>query len=366
VAPVATGPAPVGEGLLGYAPGVDMLELLKRARGLGASDLHVHGGAPLKVRLHGELTDASEILDRDTAAALIQGILTEPQRATLEERLQLDFSYSLPGIARFRANAYHQHRGLDAVFRVIPPTPPSLEELGLPESLAHFAEYHQGLVLFTGPGGCGKSSTMAAFVRMINAARKDHILTIEEPVEYIFEPDQCVVNQREVGPHTESFARALRAALREDPDIIVIGEMRDLETIELALTAAETGHLVLGTLHTGSTIATINRVVGVFPPDAQAQIRTMVSESLRAIISQRLLPLADGTGQVPALEVLVNNRAIGNLIRENRTFQIRSILQTGARLGMCLLDKSLQDLVEQGLITQETARGQASDPKKFV
>jgi twitching motility protein PilT len=206
---------------------------------------------------------------------------------------------------------------------------------------------------------------MAALVRRINASRSDHILTIEDPIEYVHVPQTCTVNQREVGPHTESFGRALRAALREDPDIIVIGELRDLETISLALTAAETGHLVLGTLHTASTIPTLNRLFGVFPPDQQSQIRTMVSESLRAIVSQRLVPRADGQGRVPALEILINNRAIGNLVRENRTFQIKSILQTSGQTGMCELDASLAELVKRRIITKEVARREAIEPKRF-
>lgn len=358
--------AETGPNLLGYQPGMSLEQLLTKATELGASDLHLHSGAPIKLRLNGELTDASPPVDKETARELIFQVLTEEQQKTVDDRLQLDFSYPLEGVARFRANTYFQHRGMDGVFRIIPPKPPTLEELGMPDILKRLAAFHQGMVLFTGPAGCGKSSTMAAMVDMINKDRPDHILTIEEPIEYVHTPARCVVNQREVGPHTESFARALRGALREDPDIIVIGELRDLETIELALTAAETGHLVLGTLHTASTIPTINRLVGVFPPDAQAQIRMMVSESIRGIISQRLVPRADGEGRVPALEILINNKAIGNLIRENRTFQITSVLQTGSSLGMCMLDSSLAELVKDGTITQESARRAALDPKKFA
>jgi len=353
-------------GELDYAPGVSLEDLLRRACKLGASDLHVHSGAPLKLRVHGQLRDASAIVEREAARDLVYGILTAAQRQVLEEHLQLDFSFAIPGVGRFRANSYFQHRGLDGVFRIIPPAPPNLAELGLPESLERLSEYHQGIVLFTGPAGCGKSSTMAAMVRLINESRPEHILTIEDPIEYVHVPQRCVVNQREVGPHTGSFGRALRAALREDPDIIVIGELRDLETIQLALTAAETGHLVLSTLHTASTVPTLNRVVGVFPPDQQAQIRTMVSESLRAIVSQRLVPRRDGNGRVPALEILINNKAIGNLIRDNRTFQINSMLQTGGTQGMCQLDASLAQLVKNGVITQDVARREAIDPKRFA
>jgi len=221
-------------------------------------------------------------------------------------------------------------------------------------------------VLLTGPAGCGKSSTLAALVNIINQDRHDHIITIEDPIEYIHPSKGCVVNQRQVGPHTGSFARALRAALREDPDIIAIGELRDLETISLALTAAETGHLVLATLHTNNAIRTVNRILGVFPPNQQEQIRTMVSESLRAVVSQRLVARADGNGRVPAIEVLVANKAVGNLIRENKTFQIRSVLQTGLSHGMCLLDVSLAELVKKGIVTREEALKHADEPGRFA
>lgn len=333
---------------------------------LGASDLHVHSQAPLRLRLHGELRDAGPELDAAQARDLILGILDEGQRALLEERQQLDFSYAIEGVGRFRSNAYEQQRGLDAVFRTIPFEPPTLADLGLPEDLERVIDFHQGIVLFTGPAGCGKSSTMAAMVRKINEDRPDHILTVEDPIEYVHTSQRCVVNQREVGPHTESFARALRAALREDPDIIAIGELRDLETISLALTAAETGHLVLGTLHTSSAIRTINRLLGVFPPDQQNQIRTMVSESLRAVVSQRLVPKTDGSGRVAALEVLMNTRAVGNLIREQKTFQIQSQMQTGGARGMRLLDNSLQELVQTGVIAREVAHANAEDRKRFA
>jgi twitching motility protein PilT len=279
---------------------------------------------------------------------------------------QVDFAYTLAGKGRFRSNAYRQQRGIDAVFRVIPPRPPSLTELGLPTSLARLSNYHQGMVLLTGPAGCGKSSTLAALVNIINEERRDHIITIEDPIEYIHPSKQCVVNQRQVGPHTGSFARALRGALREDPDVIAIGELRDLETISLALTAAETGHLVLATLHTNNSIRTVNRILGVFPPNQQDQIRTMVSESLRAIVSQRLIPRADGHGRVPALEILMANKAVGNLIRENKTFQIKSVLQTGASHGMCLLDASLAELVKTRVITREEAQRNADEPQRFA
>ena len=341
--------------------------LLEHTLRCGASDLHLHSNATIKLRTHGRLAELdSNRLDAQTAERLILEILTSEQVAELREHGQVDFAYTLPGIGRFRSNAYRQQRGMDAVFRAIPPQPPTLEELGLPASLARFANFHQGIVLLTGPAGCGKSSTLAALVNIINQDRHDHIITIEDPIEYIHPSKGCVVNQRQVGPHTSSFARALRGALREDPDIIAIGELRDLETISLALTAAETGHLVLATLHTNNAIRTVNRILGVFPPNQQEQIRTMVSESLRAVVSQRLVSRADGNGRVPALEVLVANKAVGNLIRENKTFQIRSVLQTGASHGMCLLDASLTELVKKGIVTREEALKHADEPQRFA
>ena len=341
--------------------------LLAQAVEMNASDVHVHSLAPLKVRVNGQLQDLeNEVLDPRLADEIIREVLTLEQRSALDAHGQVDFAYTLPGIGRFRSNAYRQQRGVDAVFRAIPPEPPTLTDLGLPTSLARFCNFHQGMVLVTGPAGCGKSSTLAALLRIINEDRRDHIITVEDPIEYIHRSQQCVVNQRQVGRHTGTFARALRAALREDPDVIALGELRDLETISLALTAAETGHLVIATLHTSNAIRTINRVLGVFPPEQQDQIRTMVSESLRAVVSQRLVTRADGQGRVPALEVLVCNKAVGNLIRENKTFQIRSVLQTGANQGMCLLDASLADLVKKGTITREEAARHADDPAKFL
>lgn len=332
----------------------------------GVSDLHLHSGAPPRWRLHGELVQqGTEPLAAARAEAMLRAALSPEQEAALDADGQVDLAYTLTGVSRFRASIYRQQRGLDGVFRVVPDHPPSLTELSLPNSLARLTNYHQGMVLITGPAGCGKSSTMAAFLNLVNAERTDHILTIEDPIEVIHASKRCLVNQRQVRTHTETFARALRAALREDPDVIAIGELRDLETISLALTAAETGHFVLATLHTSSTIRTIDRLIGVFPPDQQNQVRTMLSESLRAVVSQRLVRRADGSGRVPALEVLVVNKAISNLVRENKTFQVRSILQTGAAQGMCLLDGSLEQLVKSGAITQEEARRHCDDPKRF-
>jgi twitching motility protein PilT len=340
--------------------------LLRAAVEAGASDIHLHAGSTQRWRRHGKLEEqAGGPLDPKRNDALLRSILSPEQVATLDRTGQIDLAYTLPGVSRFRANLYRQQRGLDGVFRAIPDHPPSLDELGLPNALARLTNFHQGMVLVTGPSGCGKSATMAAFLNLVNEERSDHILTIEDPIEVLHPAKSCQVNQRQVHSHTESFARALRAALREDPDVIAIGELRDLETISLALTAAETGHFVLGTLHTGGSVRTIDRLIGVFPPDQQGQVRTMLSESLRAVVSQRLVARADGKGRVPALEVLVVNKAVGNLIRENKTFQIRSILQTGAAQGMCLLDSSLEALVKQGVVTRDEARRHAEDPKRF-
>jgi twitching motility protein PilT len=340
--------------------------LLRAGVERGASDVHVHAGSAPRVRCAGrfEPLEPDPVAPLDAERMLLAALVPE-QRALFDARGELDFSYEVAGLARFRANVYRQQRGVDGVFRVLPERPPNLEELGLPTSLARFTNYHQGLVLVTGPANCGKSSTLAALVDLVNEERREHVLTIEDPIEIRHPSKRCVVNQRSVGPHTESFPRALRAALREDPDVIVIGELRDLDTISLALTAAETGHLVLATLHTGSATRTLDRLTGVFPADQQEAARSGLSESLRAVISQRLVPSADGTRRVPALEVLVVNKAVGHLIRENKTFQIHSILQTGASQGMCLLDDSLAQLVARGEITREEALRHCEDPRRF-
>ncbi len=342
------------------------IQLLTKAVADGASDIHLHAGAPIRYRVHGVLHDVeADPLTRERAESLIMQLLDDAQRAVLNEKGQVDFAYTLDGVGRFRGNAYRQQRGTDCVLRAISEKPPTLQQLGLPASLAKFTNFHQGMVLLTGPAGCGKSSTLAALVNIINEERRDHIITVEDPIEYVHTPKRCSVNQRQAGKHTASFARALRGALREDPDVIALGELRDLETISLALTAAETGHLVLATLHTNNAIRTINRVLGVFPPEQQAQIRTMVSESLRAVVSQRLVPRADGKGRVLALEVLVVNKAVGNLIREDKTFQIRSAMQTGGSQGMVLLDDALRDLVKKGAITLDEAMKHAEEPAKL-
>jgi twitching motility protein PilT len=342
-------------------------QILREGIALGASDVHLHSGRGVEFRVGGRLVAAQgAALAADAIERLLLAALPEPERQQLARHGDLDFCHEVAGAGRFRANLYRQHRGLDGVFRFIPLEPPSLEQLGLPSSFARFTTYHQGLMLVTGPSGCGKSSTLAALVNLINEERREHILTIEDPVEYVHRSKRCLVNQRTVHRHTESFARALRAALREDPDVIVIGELRDLETISLALTAAETGHLVLATLHTDNAIRTINRLIGSYPSDAQAQIRTMLSESLRAVISQRLIARKDGRGRVAAVETLIVNKAVGNLIRENKTFQIQSILQTGAAQGMALLDASIQAQLKAGVIAREEALRFCADPKNLA
>ncbi|MEW6434019.1 MAG: type IV pilus twitching motility protein PilT [Myxococcota bacterium] len=341
--------------------------ILSKAVEAKASDVHIHAGAPLQMRINGQLKELrTGVLDADAVEFILKDALNDEERAQLNEEMDFDTALVMPNVGRFRSSFYKQQRGWDAVFRPIPAEPPTLEQLGLPANLKRLADYHQGLVLFTGPAGCGKSSTMAALVRMLNESRNDHIITVEDPIEYVHTPKGCVVNQRQAGKHTKSFANALRAALREDPDIIIIGELRDLETISLAITAAETGHLVIGTLHTNNAIRTINRVLDVFPPKQQAQIRSMVSESLRAVISQRLVPTVDGSRRVPAIEALFVKPSVSNLIRDEKTFQIRSVMQTGRSEGMVLLDESLNDLVKAGTISKAAARAVAEDPKRFA
>jgi twitching motility protein PilT len=340
-------------------------DILAAAVAAGASDVHLHGGSPLRVRLDGELYVASpDPWTAERVTQLVEPVLGEERRERVLTTGQVDFALTVPGLARFRCNAYRQQRGLDLVLRVIPEIPPTLADLGLPSQLARFTNFHQGLVLVTGPAGSGKTSTMAALIDLINEERRQHVVSAEEPIEFRHVSKRCIVNQREIGRHSESFGHVLRAALREDPDVIAIGELRDHETISLSLTAAETGHLVLGTLHTSSAIQTIDRIIGVYPPAEQDQIRVMLSESLRAVISQRLLRRAAGAGRVAALEILVVTRAVSNLIRDAKTFQIRDVIQTGTAEGMCLLESSLAELVRQGVVTPEEAArhgpGQAS------
>ncbi|HEX2675657.1 MAG TPA: PilT/PilU family type 4a pilus ATPase, partial [Polyangiales bacterium] len=288
-----------------------------------ASDIHIHAGSRVKIRRFGDLVDLSkDALSAVDAEAILSASLYDWQREALRVHGEVDFAYSVPHVGRYRVNVYRSQSGLSAAYHYIPAKPPELDELGLPDTIRRLVNHQNGIVLITGPSGCGKTSTMAALVNIINHDREDHILSIEDPIEYVHPSKQCVINQRQVHRHTKSFGAALKSALREDPDIICIGELRDLETISLALSAAETGHLVLGTLHTQGAVRTINRVIGAYPSRQQPQIRTMLSESLRAVISQKLLPRADGQGVVVAYELLLMNHAAANLIRENRTFQL--------------------------------------------
>ena len=317
-----------------------------------ASDVHLGVAMPPLWRRYGRLEpiwpDAPALAAADTER-MGRAFLTGSQLARLEERGDVDFAYT-PEFGRFRASVVRQRLGWDLVFRLINSRVRTMDELGLPPHLKLLTQYHNGIVLVTGAVGSGKSTTLAALVEEVNRTRHDHIITLEDPIEYLFEPQGCHVTQREVHAHTASFAAALRASLREDPDVIMVGEMRDLETIQLALTAAETGHLVLGTLHTGSAARTLDRVLDVFPTEQRGQIRVMLSESLRGIVSQQLVPRADGAGRVLALEILTNTPAVGNLIRDGKTFMLPGVMQTGKKQGMQLMDDALADLARAGMI----------------
>lgn len=341
-------------------------ELLERAVRAGASDMHLTAGHFPLMRLHGKVQNiADEKLSNGFLSDLLMNILTDEQRAHLHEEKELDFAYEIDALSRFRVNIFFQMRGLGAAFRTIPTQILSLRELDMPESLYVLSREKKGLVLVTGPTGSGKSTTLAAMIDLINTERADHILTIEDPIEYTHRPKQSLVNQRELGAHTRSFSNALRSALREDPDVILVGEMRDLETISLAITAAETGHLVFATLHTKSAAETVDRVIDVFPSDQQGQIRTMLSNTLQGVVAQRLLPRADQPGRVAAVEVMVATPAIRNLIRENKTHQIHSAIQTGKREGMQTMDSVLADLYQAGRILKEEALREAHDKNLF-
>ncbi len=342
--------------------------LLEAAVARGASDLHLTAGTPPVIRIHGELgpLDGFPALDGDGIRELVYRILTTEQQKRLELDRQLDFSHGVSDLARFRVNAYMQRDSFAAAFRVVPNELRTLEELGLPNSLHQLAELPRGLVVVTGPTGSGKSTTLAAVIDEINRTRRDHIITIEDPIEFLHRHKRCIVNQREVGTDTHGFADALRAALRQDPDVILLGEMRDLETISTALTAAETGHLVFGTLHTQSASGTIARIIDVFPAAQQDQIRAMIAGSLQGVVTQTLLPTVDGHGRVAALEILVPDDAIRNLIRQNKVEQIYSYMQTGSRNGMLTLEQSLADLVVRGIVAPDQAIGASSRRQELV
>jgi twitching motility protein PilT len=329
-------------------------ELLKLMKQHGASDLHLVGGSPPYLRVQGEMVKLKyKAVSEEVCRALIYELLNESQIEHFEENLELDLSYALQGTGRFRVNVFMQRNGIGAVFRLIPEDILTIEELSLPRQLYDLIDANEGLILVTGPTGSGKSTTLAALIHAINSTQKAHIITIEDPIEFVHQNQMCLINQRELGSHTQSFSNALRAALREDPDIILVGEMRDLETISLAITAAETGHLVFATLHTNNAVKTIDRVIDVFPEGQQSQIRVMLSESLRGVVAQTLLPRADGRGRVPAVEILVNNSAVANLIREGKTFQVQTSMQTGQAQGMVTFEASVNDLVRKGLVSKE-------------
>jgi twitching motility protein PilT len=340
--------------------------MLIATRNQGASDLHVAVGQPPLIRLAKELVRAQgEPLTAEMTKAVIFEVLTEQQREILLRDHQLDFCYWVPQAGRYRGNVFYDHRGYSAVFRVIPEQPPTINDLGMPAHLAEIADYHQGIVIVCGPTGSGKSTTLAALVNVFNETRNDHIITLEDPIEFVHPFKNCLINQREVGPHTESYARALRAALREDPDVIVIGELRDNESVALALTAAETGHIVLGTLSSTSAPKAIDRIISSFPVDDQPQIRASLSESLKFVIAQRLLPAKGGRRQVAAFEVLRGTSTIANMIRDEKTFQIYSAMQIGRSQGMQTFDEALRDLVRREQITPETAYLAANKKEDF-
>ena len=336
----------------------------------GASDFHLGVGLRPTFRVNGTVRAASSDSTAPfTAEAVEQAvgeILPETSRDEFQASHDADFAYEIPDVGRFRVNVFRDLRGTGAVFRHIPHRIPTFEDLGLPDVIRTFCSLNKGLVLITGPTGSGKSSTLAAMVDLINETRRDHILTIEDPIEFVHENKKCLVNQREIKSHTKSFSRALRAALREDPDIVLVGEMRDLETTATALEVAETGHLVLGTLHTSTAASTVDRVVDQFPPDEQAQIRTMLSVSLKGVVSQTLLARADSKGRVAAFEILVMTAGVANQIREGKSYQIPSAIQTGGRLGMRLLNADLLRLVREGSIRPEEAYGKCIDKEDLA
>jgi len=332
----------------------------------GASDLHLVSGQQPAIRIRGEIVRIKyDVLDNDSLKAMLYEIAPEHKVKQFEETGDVDFAYEIPGLARYRANFFMQKWGCAAVFREIPSKILTVEELGLPQVIARLAYLPRGLVLVTGPTGSGKSTTLAAIIDEANRNRKDHIITIEDPIEFVHQSQSCIVNHREVGVHTKSFSAALRGALREDPDIILVGEMRDLETIRLAVEAASTGHLVFGTLHTTSAAKTVDRIIEVFPADEQQQIRSTLADGIRAVVSQVLFKRIDKKGRCAALEILIATPAVRNLIRESKTFQIPSMIQTGKKYGMQLLDDAIMDLLNRGWISADEAYAKANDKGRF-
>ncbi|HHT9129945.1 MAG TPA: type IV pilus twitching motility protein PilT, partial [Candidatus Brocadiaceae bacterium] len=331
---------------------MDIPELLLFAKRENASDLHISSGEPPIIRIHGDMRKIDvPLLSKEDVHKILYDILSDQQRKTYEEHHELDFAIALGNAGRFRVNAFLQNRGESIVFRTIPTAIPTLEQLNMPKIVNDLTKKEKGLVLMTGPTGCGKTTTLAAMIDLINREEKCHILTIEDPIEFIHQSKNSLINQRELGPHTHSFANALRSALREDPDVILVGEIRDLETISLALTAAETGHLVFGALHTSSAPKTVDRIINAFPAEQQEQVRSMFSESLQAVLTQQLLKRKDGKGRIAALEIMIGTPAIRNLIRENKIAQIPSSIQTGQQYGMQTMDQTLIDFYQKDLVT---------------
>jgi twitching motility protein PilT len=342
-------------------------ELLRRARELDASDLHLTPGSEPVVRLRGQLErlDGFEKLTAEVVRDLVYRILSTEQQKILETKRSVDLAYSLPGVARFRVNVFFQRATVGAAFRTIPAEIKSLDQLGLPQHVASFAAIPRGLVLVTGPTGSGKSTTLATLIDLINRSRHEHILTIEDPIEFLHWHRSCIVNQREIGTDATSFADGLRAALRQDPDIVLVGEMRDLETIATALTAAETGHLVFATLHTQSAPQTIDRIIDVFPAEQQHQVRIQLASTLQGVVTQTLVPTADGQGRIAALEILIPDDAVRNLIRQGKIEQIYSVMQTGTARGMQTMEQALADLVLRKVITRDVGVGRSSRPDQL-